>query len=72
MVLNERIELIKNRHQLDLERREDQSKEQALLRMEMQDEIKSLREKLRTLRDTQSQMQAIKRSQSEDRLQLKV
>lgn len=72
MVLNERIELIKNRHQLDLERREDQSKEQALLRMEMQDEIKSLREKLRTLRDTQSQMQVIKRSQSEDRLQLKV
>jgi hypothetical protein len=72
MVLNERIELIKNRHQSDLERREDQSKEQALLRMEMQDEIKSLREKLRTLRDTQSQMQVIKRSQSEDRLQLKV
>ena len=72
MVLNERIELIKNRHQLELERREDQSKEQALLRMEMQDEIKSLREKLRTLRDTQSQMQVIKRSQSEDRLQLKV
>ena len=68
MVLNERIELIKNRHQSDLERREDQSKEQALLRMEMQDEIKSLREKLRTLRDTQSQMQVIKRSQSEDRL----
>ena len=72
MVLNEIIELIKNRHQSDLERREDQSKEQALLRMEMQDEIKSLREKLRTLRDTQSQMQVIKRSQSEDRLQLKV
>ena len=72
MVLNERIELIKNRHQLELERREDQSKEQALLRMEMQDEIKSLREKLRTLRDTQSQMQVIKRSQSDDRLQLKV
>ena len=72
MVLNERIELIKNRHQSDLERREDQSKEQALLRMKMQDEIKSLREKLRTLRDTQSQMQVIKRSQSEDRLQLKV
>ena len=72
MVLNERIEIIKNRHLLELERREDQSKEQALLRMEMQDEIKSLREKLRTLRDTQSQMQVIKRSQSEDRLQLKV
>jgi hypothetical protein len=52
LVLNERIEAIKNRHQADLERREEQSKEQALLRMEMQDEIKSLREKLRTLRET--------------------
>ena len=52
LVLIERMEAIKNRHQADLERREEQSKEQALLRMEMQDEIKSLREKLRTLRET--------------------
>jgi hypothetical protein len=38
----------------------------------MQDEIKLLRNKLRTLRETNSQMQVIKRSQSEERINHKV
>ena len=50
--LNQKSIELKDRHKGNLERREEQSKEQALLRIEMQDEIKLLREKLREHRET--------------------